>query len=446
MQAPVPQAADGRLHILLPTLGSAGDVYPMLALGAELQRRGHRATLVSNELFAGAVRSAGLDFIPLGTAAEAQDTIRDPRLWHPVKAFECIAERVLLPNLSRLFDIIARQSSGNLVVAAPGTCLGARVAQEKLETRLATVHLQPAMIRSLCDSGMQGRIRMGPGIPRLVKRAAFRLMDALFVDRYLLTGLNAFRKKVGLRPVDNVFADYVHSKQLVICLFPDWFAPVQPDWPPHLHAVGFVFHEASAAQDVTERAEEFLASGPPPIVVTPGSATDGQARYFAESIEACRIAGVRAILVTSFPDQLPATLPTFVTSFSYLPFSRILPRCAGLVYYGGIGTMARAIQAGIPHLVVPHAHDQPDNAWRIERLGLGRRLYPERYRAPKAARLLRELLASSQVRDACQRYAGMIDPHAALQRACELIEQLGFQQRESDVDGQPLPARNTTLS
>jgi len=425
MDSPEERSSANRLHILLPALGSAGDVHPMLALGAALKKRGHRATIVTNELFSDAARDAGLDFIPLGTTAEAEATIRDPRLWHPVKALECIAERVLLPNLPRLFDIIASQRASNLVVAAPGTCLGARVAQEKLATRLATIHLQPAMIRSLVDAGWQGRLAMGPGMPRLVKKTLFWLMDSLFVNRHLLPGLNAFRHGVGLPTIGNVFGGYLHSTQLVIGLFPDWFAPPQPDWPPHLHLTGFVLNDAAESQGASEAADQFFAAGPAPLLITPGSATTGQTRFFEESVEACRIAGLRAMLVTNFPEQLPPNLPPFVHGFSYLPFSRILPRCAGLVYFGGIGTMAQAIKAGIPHLVVPNAHDQPDNAGRVERLGLGRRIYPEHYKARAVARTLIDLLASSQVSERCTQYATKVDSEAALLRATELIEQLG---------------------
>jgi UDP:flavonoid glycosyltransferase YjiC (YdhE family) len=36
------------LHVLLPTMGSAGDVHPFIALGAALQARGHRATILTN--------------------------------------------------------------------------------------------------------------------------------------------------------------------------------------------------------------------------------------------------------------------------------------------------------------------------------------------------------------------------------------------------------------
>ncbi|MGB7763209.1 MAG: nucleotide disphospho-sugar-binding domain-containing protein [Bryobacteraceae bacterium] len=419
------------MHVLLPTLGSSGDVHPMIALGMALRRRGHRATIATNEVFGDSVRSAGLEFLALGTAAEAQETIADPRLWHPVKCFQCVAERVFIPALPRLYDIIASHAGPNLVVAAPGTCLGARVAQEKLGVRLATVHLQPALIRSLVDSGRQGRIAMGPRVPRLVKQSLFWFVDTFFVNPHVLPRLNGFRARLGLPPVGNVLDDYLHSTQLVIGLFPEWFAPPQPDWPPHTHLTGFVLYDAGGERETAAAAEEFLDAGPPPVVFTPGSAAAGQKKFFLESVEACRIAGFRAMLVTNFPGQLPAGLPPSVQGFSYLPFSRILPRCAALVCYGGIGTLAQAIKAGIPLLVVPHAHDQPDNALRIERLGLGRGLYPERYKAATVARMLNEIIGSSQVRQRCPQYAQEIDTETSLRRTSELIEQLGREQPSS---------------
>jgi len=131
------------------------------------------------------------------------------------------------------------------------------------------------------------------------------------------------------------------------------------------------------------------------------------------------------MLVTNFPEQLPGNLPSEVRHFPYLPFSQILPRCSALVYPGGVGTMAQAINAGIPQLVVPHGHDQPDNAFRMKRLGLGSSVYPERYTAARVARILRELLTSSEIRSRCASYCRRIDSAAALNRACDLIENLG---------------------
>ena len=183
-------------------------------------------------------------------------------------------------------------------------------------------------------------------------------------------------------------------------------------------------HDDAARRGITPEVDEYLAAGPPPLLFTPGSAAATLKDFFRESVEACRIGRYRAMLVTQFPEQLPQDLPPGVRHFSYLPFSQIMPRCAAIVYPGGIGTMAQAIKAGIPHLIVPHGHDQPDNAFRIKRLGLGASIYPERYRAPRVSRELAQLITSAEVRNRCAEFSKQIDSTTAVERTCDLIEGL----------------------
>jgi rhamnosyltransferase subunit B len=107
-----------------------------------------------------------------------------------------------------------------------------------------------------------------------------------------------------------------------------------------------------------------------------------------------------------------------------VPFSEVLPRAALLVYHGGIGTLAQTIRAGIPHLVVPSGHDQFDNAWRIEQLGLGLSVPQARYRSDRAARAIRSILADPRMIGQSRQYAAKTDSAAAVTRACELVEGL----------------------
>ncbi len=415
------------LNILLPTLGSAGDVHPTIALGLALKARGHRATILTNEFFAAQIRSTGLDYIPFGTIAEGEKALADPRLWHPTKGFACVAEHVFVPNIRRLYRLIEEHRNAHTVVAASGPCLGARVANEKLGVPLATIHLQPALLRSMYDSASVGQLPLGSAVPRFLKRALFWAADEFWVDKLLGPELNALRGELGLAPVRSILGKYIHSPQLVLGLFPDWLAAPQPDWPRNVHLTGFVMYDADTHFAVSEEAQEFLDSGPPPILFTPGSGAATLGGFFRASVETCRRTGLRGMLVTNFPEQLPKDLPPGVRAFSYLPFSQVMPRCAAIVYPGGIGTLAQSVKAGIPQLVVPYAHDQPDNAARVERLGLGHRLYPEQYRAEKIIPLLKDLLSSTAMRERCRFFSGKIDSAAAIERDCSLIEGLAAQ-------------------
>jgi rhamnosyltransferase subunit B len=410
------------LRILLAAIGSSGDVNPVLGLGKALKARGHRVSLATNEIFEGLVRESGLEFIELGTLKEAEAMMGDPRLWHRRRGFHCIVEGAILPNIRRLYRIIEERQGPGQVVAATTLCLGARVAQDRLGVPTATLNLQPSVFRSHVDNGTLGGLHMGPGMPKVVKRAVFWAIDTLYVERQVGRPLNRFRSELGLAGVSGVFASYLHSPQLVLGLFPEWFAPVQPDWPRNTHLSGFILQDDGGQAEAHAQADQFLDGGPAPVLVTPGSAATDRTRFFAHLVEACRAVGARAMLVTNHPAQLPRTLPPGIQAFPYLPFSRVMPRCAAAVYHGGIGTLAQAVRAGVPHLVVANAHDQPDNGQRIERLGLGLTLDEHRLSARAATRAVADLVASEDTRRRCREFAPRIDSQASCLAACSRIE------------------------
>jgi UDP:flavonoid glycosyltransferase YjiC (YdhE family) len=410
------------VNVLLPTLGSSGDVNPFVALGVALQSRGHRATVITNPIFQAQIESQGLRFLGVGTATEAHGVIANPDLWHPRKGFGIIA-RVLIPAVDQVFRLIERYADQQTVVAFSTLSLGARIAQEKLNIPSASVHLQPSVIRTLGEQGMFGNVRLSAAQPLWLKRAIFRLADLLILDRNLKRPLNEIRSKLGLAPVDRIMDRWLHSPQLVIGFFPSWFAMPQPDWPDNMHLVGFPLWDADADARL-EEAMEFLEAGAPPVVFTPGSAGSTMHGFFAESVAAARRAGVRAMLITNFPQQLPANLPPGIGAFGYLPFSQVLPRAALLVYHGGVGTLAQGVKAAVPHLVVPHAYDQFDSGFRIRRLGLGDSVAIGAYRAGRVARSIRALTADAAAARRCREFAPRVDGPAAVGRAVDLLEQL----------------------
>ncbi len=409
---------------MLPTLGSAGDVNPFIGLGLALKARGHGATVITNPYFQPSIEAQGLGFLPVGSLADVDSALADPDLWHARKGFAVVARRVIVPSIETVYRHIESHADRDTVVAASGISFGARIAQERLRVPTATIHLQPTVIRSLIDSGMFSTVRISAAQPMWLKRGLFRFIDWAVIDRILEPPLNEFRASLALPPVRRVLAHWIHSPACVIGFFPDWFAPPQADWPPHTHLVGFPLWDGGGAAAVPGAVQEFLRAGPPPIVVTPGSAAAHSQRFFAESIAALRRLSARGMLVTNFPQQLPQHLPPGVQSFGYLPFSDTLPHAAALVHHGGIGTLAQGIKAGIPHLAVPNAHDQFDNGWRLGQLGLGRSIPQRRYRAADAAKALAALLDDASLRDRCRAYAARMDGEAALRRACELIEAL----------------------
>jgi len=332
----------------------------------------------------------------------------------------------MLPLMRQIYDLIAdHQNSGDLVVAAPGFVLGARLAQEKLGIAVATVHLQPSLLRSTHRPPVFGFPDILGRLPRWLRGLYLRTADWLVIDRLLAPQINAFGAELGLPPVRRVFHQWMHSPQLVVGFFPAWFAPPQPDWPPNVHLTGFPLYDESDALEIPAGLEDFLSSGAPPVVFTAGSAMTQDAEFFQVSAEVCRRNHWRGILLTQFPEQLPANLPDGVRHFNYVPFSQLLPRAAAFVHHGGIGTVAQALAAGVRQLVVPLAFDQPDNAMRVCRLGVGEVLLPKNYRIKTVFDRLHRLLESPAVAENCRRRAADLATNTTLERTCDLIEQLG---------------------
>jgi len=226
-----------------------------------------------------------------------------------------------------------------------------------------------------------------------------------------------------LQPVSRVFRQWVHSPQRVIGLFPDWFAPPQPDWPPELRLTGFPQYDESDQQQLSPSLLKFLDSGPPPIVFTPGSANQNAAAFFRGAVDASARLNRRALLLTRFTEHLPA-LPAAAHHEGYAPLSRVLPRSAALVHHGGIGTLAQALAAGVPQLTMPMGFDQPDNTTRLLRLGVAKWVAPSEFSGEKVAPLLNTLLNDPTVRSACAKYAALLKGGSALARTCELLEDL----------------------
>jgi rhamnosyltransferase subunit B len=421
--------ADGKsLQVLLPTIGSAGDVHPFIAIGAAMKARGHRATILTNPIFKELIEAQGLGFLAVGRAEDAHAAIANPELWHLRKGFKVIAQ-VLAPAIEQIYRLIEKHADARTVVAFSSLAFGARVAQEKLGLPSASMHLQPSVIRTFADQGMMGNIRLSPATPQWFKHGLFRVIDALVVDHSLKKPLNDLRASLGLQPVNRLMHRWMHSPQRVIAFFPEWFAAPQPDWPANTHCVGFPLWDAEnadAAAASRAQAEEFLSQGPAPIVFTPGSAGSTMHRFFRESVRAAAKVGMRAMLVTNYPEQVPRNLPSGIRTFGYLPFSQVLPRAALLVYHGGVGTLAQGIKAGIPHLVVPHGYDQFDSGWRIEQLQLGRSIPQSRYRASRVARGIQAILTDNSAAERRREYASRIDSAGAIDRACDLIEGLAL--------------------
>jgi UDP:flavonoid glycosyltransferase YjiC (YdhE family) len=413
------------MKVILTPVGSAGDINPFIVVGRELRRRGHDVSLLAVDPFADIVSKAGLRFVSVGTNDEFDQATNDPNLWHPSRGPR-IVFRAVVDGMRSAFTVIEQEfEAGRTMLVGHPLSVCTRVFEEVNRVPAATVHLAPSILRS---DFQQSALPSGQDLtawPRWVKRTVWWAADRFAVDPFLVPPLNAWRAEFGLAPISRIFQSWINSPQRILGFFPDWFAAPQPDWPSQLRLTGFTLSDRSCAPpaESDRDLEAFMAAGDAPLVFTPGSANRHAERFFRAAVDAAVRLHRRAVLVSSYPEHVPAGLPKEVHHAAYAPFATLFQRASAVVHHGGIGTCAQGLAGGVPQLIMPMGFDQPDNALRLKRLGVGESLAPAQFTGPRVAEALQRLLTSSAVAEACKASRDRIQAEDGVGRACDLIEQ-----------------------
>jgi rhamnosyltransferase subunit B len=414
----------GVVKIAVMALGSAGDVNPFLGIADALSRRGHQVTFITNPCFKASVEAARLAFSPIGTEADYARHLSNPDLWHPERGLKAIFGPAADWTGEEYQSLAALRPNGLDIIVAPFQCFGARIANEALGIPLATVLPNPILVESVHDPVRYPVLgvlsRAGP----LAASLLYALVTAEF-EQTVRPGINRWRASLGLTTLKRV-APWTWSPQLVVGLWPSWLRGPQRDWPQQLRLTGFISFDAPAppagARSDSILDPAFLAERP--VLVTAGTAMTNASDFFRAALEAVQALCLPALFVTKFPAQLPEPLPASVRHLGFAPFGTLLPRCRAIVHHGGIGTAARALEAAIPQLVVPFAHDQFDNAHLFKRAGVASSLTRHRFAGKSITRKLAQLLSSTEVKDRCEALAALLRTRKPLAETCALIESL----------------------
>jgi UDP:flavonoid glycosyltransferase YjiC (YdhE family) len=311
----------------------------------------------------------------------------------------------------------------DLIVTHPIT-FAAQIAAEKTGMPWVSTITAPLSFFSSFDPSVMApypaviKLRaLGPAFFGLIKKLA------RVVTKTWLAPITRFRASVGLPRGRDPILEGQHSPQRVLAMFSPLLASPQPDWPANTLATGFPFYDhAEHGQGIDPDLERFLDAGPPPVVFTLGSsAVQTAGNFYYESIAAVQRLGCRGVLLVG-GNTFQEALPPGLAAFPYAPFSKIFPRAAVIVHQGGIGTCAQALAAGRPMLVVPFAFDQPDNAARLQRLGVARMIPRKHYTAQRACSELQPLLSDPAYAASAVEVAHKIAQENGVRAASDAIE------------------------
>ena len=407
------------MHAVLSSIGTDGDVFPYIGLADVLRRRGHRVTLVAADRYQKTATDLDIEFVPMFTEPEMLEVLSNPRMWHPLMGPQLMAKwgAKFLPRQYELLDETCEDNS--VLIASPGL-LSARTLREKRKISLVNLVLQPWMVRSnSAPPVMPAQLTLPAGLPAPVGTLYWRMFN--LTGAVLIGGnLQRLRKPLDLPRVKQVF-DWWFSPDLVLGMFPDWYGPPQSDWRQKIELCGFPMFDGQANRELPPETKAFCEAGPPPVAFTFGTGMMHAQRLFAMAVDACRAAGLRAILLTAHGLQLSQPLPDSVHHCTYAPFALLFPLCSAVVHHGGIGTTAKALGAGVPQLILPFAYDQLDNGTRVKKLGVGNYIKPRHATVHRLADLVR-LIQDADIIKRCRAIGKRLAESDALIAAAEKTE------------------------
>ena len=411
--------------IVLSTLGSLGDLHPMIALGLELRRRGHDAVINSLEGYRETVTDLGLGFAPLRPEIDEADEELIRRLVDAATGPETVIRELVMPNLADMYDDLSSACIGADLMVTGELIYVAKSFTEKTRIKWVSTSLSPITMFSAEDPSVY------PGyswmeyfrpLPASLHRASLNIARA--VIGHWLEPFRDFRRSLGLDPnSDPMFVDK-YSDILHLAMFSRALGRTQSDWPSNTLQTGFCYYDESEA-GLDDELDSFLNDGEAPIVFTLGSAAVLDARDFFEvSGAAARGLGKRAVLLYGREQLRPAGADGEIAAIEFAPYSMVFPRAACVVHQGGVGTTGQALRAGVPQLIMPFSHDQPDNAARCRRAGVAEVIDRESYTTESAEKALHKLLEEPGYRSRAVELKRIVDSETGTITACDAIEEI----------------------
>lgn len=393
--------------MVLATIGSLGDLHPFIALGRALQARGADVVLAGAADYQSKVEAAGVVFVPVrpsfGDMEKASGLNREQLTRRVLERSDFLFRQLIVPSVRMSYEDMLPIVKGADLVLTSSLCFGGRLACERSGVPWIGVVLQPMMFLSAFDPPVIPKAEwLGPLFRHFGPTATAGVLRLLKLATHGLVGpVHALRREIGLPSNHHSpLFDGQFGADGAIGLYSSVLGGIQADYPRPTSIVGFTSFDSGdgSASRLEPDLLEFLQGGAAPVVFTLGSVVvNSPGLFYRESAAAARLLGKRAVLLVG-ESALPAHLDlrskdVFVCP--YAPHSLLFPVAEAVVHQGGVGTLAQALRAGRPQLVVPFFADQLDNAARAVRLGLAQSLRPARYSAAAAARALSQLAASA---------------------------------------------------
>jgi UDP:flavonoid glycosyltransferase YjiC (YdhE family) len=410
-----------RFLIVVPPL--AGHVNPTVAVGRELQRRGHEVAWAGHPELVAPLLPADCRLWPAGGDFSAEDMAGARARWLNLRAFAALAalwDEVLIPLGAAMVDGVEAAVDGydpDVVVADQQALAGAVVARRR-------------------------------GLPWATSASTFAELTRPYasmpkVEAWVAERLEAFQHSYGVGGGDLRFSEHLVISYTV----PELAGPVQVPCSPAF--VGPALGERPPGPSFPW---EWLDPARQLVVVSLGTHNqEAGARFYrvlvdaAGSIPSGRLEG-RSVLsgrlegrpvlsgrlegrpglqmVLVAPPELVGPVPGHILVRPSVPQLALLARCSAVVTHGGVNTVNECLVAGVPMVLAPIRDDQPIIAGRVAAVAAGIQVRFGRVQPAEMAAALRSVLDDPAYRAAARRMGASFALAGGAATAADLLEKL----------------------
>lgn len=395
-------------RILLGAFGDPGHAFPVIALGAELARRGHEVTLQTWAKWHAHVEAEGMAF------AAAPEYHVFPTRDRPLNPYEAVV-RAARETLPLIDDVRPECVVADILTLAPA--LAGEMAGVPVGTVIPHVDPRPAPGFPPYSTGAR--------LPRTAAgRALWRRAEPV-VAKGLEQGrreLNDTRRRLGLAPLGHVHGGLSRELCLLGTLPQLEYPRMVPE--PNAHVVGPLLWEPPGEPAVAPPAEP---DGTPVVLVAPSTSQDPEHRMLRAALDGLAGEPVRVIATWNrrTPDP-PLRVPDNAVVIDWLSYAQTMPACDAVVCHAGHGTVVRALVSGCAVVCCPAAGDMNENAARVDWAGLGTRLPRRLVSAAGIRHAVRRALEEPRIARNVAEVARWSAAHPGAERAADLVEGFGI--------------------
>ncbi|WP_338760130.1 nucleotide disphospho-sugar-binding domain-containing protein [Nocardia vulneris] len=424
-----------------------GHVTPMLAVAAELRRRGHDVRFLTGAAFVDAVRASGVPVTSLPREAEVARVRavrgRTPNLVRRWRTGTIEMRTGFLSPLRAqyhaLHAVLERAEFDAVLVDVMFTgaiplVLGAAPRPPVLACGVVPLMLSSADCAPF-GTGWQPRAgRDYTAMNRVVQRLLFRGAQ---------TRLDAMLHDLGAGPAPRFLLDWPVLADRVLQFTVPGFEYPRADLPGSVVFTGPI-PPTAAPDPVLPAWWDALRTGRKVVHVTQGTWDNNDFdQLIRPTLTALRDRHDLVVVACTGGAPMPAApIPSNAYITDFVPYEHLMPHVDVMITNGGYGGVQQALRHGVPLIVAGDTADKPEIASRVAYSGVGVDLGTARPRPAALAAAVDHVVSAPHLRAAARRMATEIAGYAPFESIATALAQVSSDHARQRADPGVAATRN----